>query len=416
MARTTTPLTSTEIKAAKANGKDRTLQDGKGLILLVKTTGVKKWRYRYTHPHKKGIRVLLGIGDFSTMTLAEARAKRLEAEQLIAKGIDPQTHWRKTKIQAESAHLNTFEKVARQWIEIKSTKVSKDHALDIWRSLENDVLPVIGKQPLEQLDALSLIQSLQTVRERGALETVRRLCQRINEIMQYATNIGLIPANPAIGIKSAFQAPVVKNQPTIAPSELPELMSSIANASIKLQTRCLIEWQLHTMVRPSEASNVTWSEINLEDRRWTIPAGRMKKNREHIVPLTEQAMTILEIMRKITGHREHIFASITNPRKPMSSQTTNMALRRMGYHKKLVAHGLRALASTTLNEAGFDSDVIEAALAHVDSNTVRRVYNRTDYLERRRKLMEAWSDHISNESNGNNSVASNVTNLRTIGQ
>jgi integrase len=234
--------------------------------------------------------------------------------------------------------------------------------------------------------------------------------------MQYATNIGLIPANPAIGIKSAFQAPVVKNQPTIAPSELPELMSSIANASIKLQTRCLIEWQLHTMVRPSEASNVTWSEINLGDRLWTIPADRMKKNREHIVPLTEQAMAILEIMRKITGHREHIFASITNPRKPMSSQTTNMALRRMGYHKKLVAHGLRALASTTLNEAGFDSDVIEAALAHVDSNTVRRVYNRTDYLERRRKLMEAWSDHISNESNGNNSVASNVTNLRTIGQ
>ncbi len=407
-----TPLTNTQISSAKTPDREKTLQDGKGLMLLLKPNGAKKWRYRYTHPHTKK-RVLLGIGDYPALSLSDARKKRDEAEALIAQGTDPQTFWRKNKLQEATSHINTFEQVAKAWWDVKKTKVSEDHAHDIWRSLEREVLPSIGKLPVKELDATILINSLSRVHAKGALETVRRLCQRINEVMQYATNTGLIPHNPATGIKSAFQAPAAKQQPSITPAELPKLMQDISYASIKLQTRCMIEWQLHTMVRPAEASGTRWDEIDLEKRTWTIPAERMKrKERDHVVPLTDSTIRILELMRPINGHREHVFCNQNDPTRPANSQTVNMALKRMGYHKKLVAHGLRSLASTTLNEQEFNSDVIEAALAHVDANTVRRAYNRTDYLERRRKLMEWWSNHIETCAGGSVTAINNIEPIR----
>ena len=414
MAKRVSPLTNTEILAAKPTDKERTLQDGDGLFMLIKPSGVKKWRLRYTHPYTNK-RILLGIGEFPSMTLALARTKRAEAKSLLAEQIDPQNHWRKNKIQEATAHLNTFGQVAAAWHEVKKTKVSADHAFDIWRSIEKNLLPQIGKLPIRDLDATMLIQSLETIRARGALETVRRLCQRINEIMTYATNTGIIASNPATGIKSAFESPKEKNLPSIGPKELPKLMRDISYASIKLTTRCLLEWQLHTMVRPSEASGARWSEIDFKNKLWIIPAERMKrKERDHLVPLTDSALAILEMMRDISGHREYIFIGTKDPNQPMNSQSVNMALKRMGYGGTLVAHGLRSLASTTLNEAGHDSDVIEAALAHVDTNTIRRVYNRTDYLERRRKLMDWWSDHITEAATAKSSVSGNVTQLKVI--
>jgi integrase len=188
--------------------------------------------------------------------------------------------------------------------------------------------------------------------------------------------------------------------PSLKPKELPELMKAINYSSIKLVTRCLIEWQLHTMVRPSEAAGAKWSEIDLENNQWLIPAERMKKKRDHTVPLTKQTIELLERLQPISGHREYLFPADRDPKKHANESTANAALKRMGYHKKLVAHGMRALASTTLNEQGFDADVIESALAHVDKNEVRRAYNRAEYLERRRKLMYWWSAHISNAQSG----------------
>jgi len=172
-------------------------------------------------------------------------------------------------------------------------------------------------------------------------------------------------------------------------------MKDISYASIKLVTRYLIEWQLHTMVRPSEAAGAKWQEIDFENKLWIIPAERMKKKREHLVPLTEQTLEILERLRPLSGHREYLFPADRNPRSHINEQTANMALKRMGYEKRLVAHGLRALASTTLNQHGFDPDVVEAALAHIDKNEVRRAYNRADYLERRRVMMDWWSDNVA---------------------
>ncbi|MEQ9946493.1 integrase domain-containing protein [Pectobacterium aroidearum] len=393
MARTTRPLTHTEVQKAKATDKDLTLHDGSGLFLLVKTTGKKLWRFRYQKPIT-GQRTMIGFGAYPALSLADARAMRDEKLSLLAKGIDPQQKVAKEEEEAQIAVESIFINVARNWFTLKQTKVSADHAKDIWRSLEKDVLPAIENIPVQEIKARTLIQALEPIKARGALETVRRLVQRINEIMVYAVNTGLIDANPASGIGMAFERPKKQHMPTIRPEELPKLMRTIAMSNLSIPTRCLLEWQLLTLIRPAEASATAWAEIDIEKRTWSIPAERMKAKRDHIVPLSNQALELLDIMRSISGNREHVFPSRNDPKKPMNSQTANAALKRIGYGGKLVAHGLRSIASTAMNEAGFNPDVIEAALAHCDKNEVRRAYNRSTYLEQRKELMDWWGNFV----------------------
>jgi len=213
--------------------------------------------------------------------------------------------------------------------------------------------------------------------------------------MVYAANTGIVHSNPLAGIGKAFNAPKVQNMLTLKPEELPELMYKIQHSNTKLVTRCLIEWQLHTMVRPGEAAAARWDEIDETKQVWTIPAERMKKNKPHVVPLSEQTLKLLDILKPVTSNREYIFPSDHNPRKPANSQSANRALSRMGFKGRLVSHGMRALASTTLNEQGFDPDVIEAALAHVDKDAIRGAYNRAEYIKRRLPMMQWWSEQIA---------------------
>ncbi|KFX20444.1 integrase domain-containing protein [Pectobacterium betavasculorum] len=395
MARTTRPLTHTEVQKAKATDKDLTLHDGNGLFLLVKTTGKKLWRFRYQKPIT-GQRTMIGFGAYPALSLADARSMRDEKLSLLAKGIDPQEKVAKEVEEAQIAVESIFINVARNWFILKQTKVSADHAKDIWRSLEKDLLPAIENIPVQEIKARTLIQALEPIKARGALETVRRLVQRINEIMVYAVNTGLIDANPASGIGMAFERPKKQHMPTIRPEELPKLMRTIAMSNLSIPTRCLLEWQLLTLIRPAEASATAWAEIDIEKKTWSIPAERMKAKRDHIVPLSAQALELLDIMRPISGNREHVFPSRNDPKKPMNSQTANAALKRIGYGGKLVAHGLRSIASTAMNEAGFNPDVIEAALAHCDKNEVRRAYNRSTYLEQRKELMDWWGNFVYN--------------------
>ncbi|EBG3725252.1 DUF4102 domain-containing protein, partial [Salmonella enterica] len=386
MARTTRPLTNTEVLRTKALEKDLTLHDGDGLFLIVKTSGKKLWRFRYQRPATKQ-RTMIGLGAFPALSLADARGLRADYLALLANGIDPQVQAEVVEEQQQIALDSIFSTVATNWFQLKSKSVTSDYANDIWRSLEKDVFPAIGETPVQQIKARTLVEALEPIKARGALETVRRLVQRINEIMIYAVNTGLIDTNPASGIGMAFEKPKKQNMPTLRPEELPKLMRSLIMSNLSVSTRCLIEWQLLTLVRPSEASGARWVEIDLDAKLWTIPAERMKAKREHIVPLSPQALDILEVMKPISAHREHVFPSRNDPKQPMNSQTANAALKRIGYGGKLVAHGLRSIASTALNEAGFNPDVIEAALAHSDKNEVRRAYNRSTYLLKRIELM-----------------------------
>lgn len=404
MARITKPLTNTEVKQAKPRDKEYNLADGNGLQLRVKPTGSKLWLFNYYRPFTKK-RANLSMGTYPSLSLADAREKAKGYRELLSKDIDPQEHAADHERSQQEAHFNTFEHVAAKWMEVKRSKITPDYADDIWRSFELHIFPDLGKLPIHKLTAPKTIKVLEPIAAKGSLETVKRLTQRINEVMTFAVNTGITESNPLAGISKAFQAPQKRHMATIKPERLPELMKALTTASIKLTTRCLIEWQLHTMARPSEAAGARWEEIDTDAGIWSIPAERMKKKRAHTVPLSPQALAILEAIRPLSSKSEYIFPADRDRKKHTHSQTANMALKRMGFGGELVSHGLRALASTTLNEQGFDPDVIEAALAHINSDEVRTAYNRAEYLERRRVMMDWWSNHIDKAATGNMSMA-----------
>ncbi|MCG6201543.1 integrase domain-containing protein [Psychromonas antarctica] len=399
----TNPLTNTEVKQAKPRDKVYKLADGDGLQLRVKPNGAKTWLLDFVNPYTRK-RTSMSFGSYPAISLAEARKSRMTAKELLAKGLNPKDERDTQQRITDEANDNTLQNIAEQWFEVKKTKVSNNYATDIWRSIELHLFPSLGKVPINKLTAPKVIDVIRPIASKGTLETVRRLCQRINEIMVFAVNTGLVSDNPLTGINKAFETPKKQHMPTLKPNELPELMHALNIASIKIITRCLIEWQLHTMCRPNESAGARWDEINIEARTWLIPAERMKMNRAHTIPLTEQTLSLLEFIKPISGHREFLFPADRNFRKHANDSTANVAIGRMGFKGRLVAHGLRALASTTLNEQGFDSDVIESCLSHVDANEVRKAYNRSEYLERRQKVMDWWSNHIEQASQGNFSV------------
>ncbi|ENH0243164.1 TPA: integrase [Escherichia coli] len=395
MARKTKPLTDTEIKAAKPKDADYQLYDGDGLTLLIKSSGSKLWQFRYYRPLTKQ-RTKQSFGAYPAVSLSDARKLRAESRVLLAKDIDPQEHQKEQVRNSQEAKTNTFLLVAERWWNVKKASVTEDYADDIWRSLERDVFPAIGDISVTEIKAHTLVKAVQPVQARGALETVRRLCQRINEVMIYAQNTGLIDAVPSVNIGKAFEKPQKKNMPSIRPDQLPQLMQTMRTASISMSTRCLFMWQLLTITRPAEAAEARWDEIDFSAKEWKIPAARMKMNRDHTVPLSDEALSILEMMKSLSGGREFIFPSRIKPTQPMNSQTVNAA----GLGGVLVSHGLRSIASTALNEEGFPPDVIEAALAHVDKNEVRRAYNRSDYLEQRRPMMQWWAYFVKKADSG----------------
>lgn len=404
MAKSTKQLSDTEIRAAKTKEKEYNLFDGLGLRLRIKPNGSKLWLLNYTRPTDKK-RTNLSLGSYPEISLAKARALVLDARTLIAQNIDPKFH-KDQAIAAETAlKVNTFEKVAADWFEIKRDSITAEHAAKTWSSLELHILPYLGKTPIGQITAPMVIKIFRPLEAKGTLETVKRLSQRINEIMIFAVNTGLIHANPLSGIKAAFKKPKKQNMAAMPPAELPELMRTIANANIRRTTRFLIEWQLHTMTRPNEAAAARWDEIDINERLWVIPAERMKMNREHIIPLSDECLAILKALKHISGNREYLFPADRDPKTHCNVQTANAALKRMGLQDRTTAHGLRSLASTTLNEQGFDWDVVEAALAHTDRNQVRSAYNRAKYLERRKEMMDWWSKHIVKAAVSNASLA-----------
>lgn len=403
MPRTTKPLTHTEVSQAKPREKVYALSDGNGLQLRIMPSGSKTWLFGYYRPYTKA-RTSISFGPYPHVTLAAARSRRDEALVLLANHTDPKEHREEQAARIEAAHGDTLQRVAEKWLAIKKTKVSVEHAQDSWRSLELHVFPTLGAIPITKITAVKTIDAIQPIAAKGSLETVKRLCQRLNEVMTFAVNTGLIDANPLSGIHNAFQTPAKNHQPTVTPAELPMLMQALSAASIKRTTRCLIEWQLHTMVRPGEAAGARWEEIDLERGVWTIPAERMKKRKPHAVPLSPQMRSLLDVMQPISKHSAYIFPSDRSHRVHTHPQTANTALKRMGFHKKLVAHGMRSLASTILNEQGFDPDLIEAALAHTGKNEVRNAYNRAQYIERRKSMMIWWSNHIEQAATGNMSL------------
>ncbi|GAB5499049.1 MAG: integrase domain-containing protein [Pseudohongiellaceae bacterium] len=408
MPRQVAPLTNTQVTKAKPKEREYNLADGHGLYLRIKPNGSKLWLFNYQAPFTKK-RSNISFGKFPEVSIANARREREICRELLANDVDPK-HARAAKENAQiEAHANTLRSVAERWFKVKSPELTKGYAEDIWNSLENHLFPKLGNRPVHQILPRDIIANLEPLQDAGKLELVKRLCQRLNMIIDYAVIVDLLDENRLVRVGKAFKNPRKVHLPSIKPAELPELMAAIEGASIRPTTRALMLWQLHTMVRPSEAAGARWDEIDLNEQIWVIPSERMKRRREHVVPLTAQALALLETIKPLSWHREFVFPSDRNPRQHSSSATVNMALRRMGFQGRLVSHGFRSLASTSLNENGFDPDLIESALAHQDKNLTRAAYNRTDYVERRREMMQWWSARLENLHKGVGANSTDIT-------
>ncbi|MBH0043743.1 tyrosine-type recombinase/integrase [Pseudoalteromonas sp. SWXJZ10B] len=386
-------LTDRKIKSIVATGKEQTFSDGNCLVLRVRANGTKSWRFKYT-VNKKVTK--LSLGAYPAVTLAEARSVAVNYLQLLAKGIDPKEYESTKKVEAGRKLANTFLAAAELWFERKQTTVTAHHAAREWRTLEMYIFPKLKDSPLESITAIDTIEILRPLETDGKHSTIKRICQSLNQIMDYSVNHGFINANPLAKIIKVFTKNTVEHMATIKPEELPDFLTAVNNSqTIQDKTKLLILWQLHTMTRSKEAAGTKWADINIEEAVWVIPAEEMKRRRAHRVPLTPATLAILEQMKPLSGHHEYVFPSERNENSHASTYTVNAAIKRsLGYKDKLVAHGLRSVASTALHEEGYDSLLVEACLAHADENETRAAYNRSDYLEQRRPIMTWWSEFI----------------------
>lgn len=399
MPKRTCPLDNEQIANCAPSVKTITLFDGGGLIMRVTPSGNKIWYYNYVKPISRK-RTNIKLGDYPTLALEEARLKREHFQSLLNAGQDPM-HWLQQQyfIQQENL-LSTVKQAAEKWLELKSSRVSKRYAFSIRRSFELYVYPTIGDFEIKKLTPISVIEVLRPLERARKLETLSRLCSRIKELMDFCVNYGIIESHKLDKIRSVFLSPKATQMKTITPNELPMLMQRLKINNIDIISRALLEWQMHTMVRPGEAVKTRWQDIDLENRIWEIPADFMKMRRPHQVPLSSYCIEILNSM-KAFGQNEYVFQSFyrKGSNTHINRDTANNVLKKIGYNDKLVAHGLRSLASTVLNEHDFNPDWIETSLAHIDRNSIRFIYNKARYLEGRRKMHNWWSNYIEKAAN-----------------
>jgi integrase len=425
LARISNKLNTQTVKSFQCDaGKESTLSDGDGLYLKATPNlsntklSHKTWIFRYKSPVVNKRRAK-GLGSYPSVSLKQAREKRDACNQLLCRGLDPNER------DAPSIGILSLKEVALNWFtDRKKPTVTNDYASDIWRSLELHVFPKLGDIPIRNIRANEVYEKLLNLQITGNLETLRRVCSRLRDIMSYAVSRGLVEHNCLYDLSKSFTPPKVTPLPTIHPSELGEFLKDLSIVQIQLTTRCQIEWLMHTMVRPAEAAATRWDEIDFDKNIWVIPGLRMKNPNkakrhdldDHVVPLSNQSIKLLEVMRPLSGHREYIFPGQRDPNSYMSSQSANMVIKRMGYKGKFVSHGFRKVASTFLNEEGYPSDHIEKALAHKDKNIIRGIYNRAEYIEPRREIMQAWSTFIETSARETYaSLQSGVNNLSAGG-
>lgn len=391
------PLSDTAARQAKFTGKQQKLSDEKGLFLLITSSG-KYWRLKFRFGGKEKV---LALGVYPEVSLKEARVKREEARRLLADGIDPSLARKQSKVASRLASENSFEVIAREWHQSQLARWSPIHAQRVIESLEADAFPDLGLVPVAELTAPIMLDALRKIEARGATETAGRVLQRISSVMRYAIQTGRVSYNPAQDLKGALRATKQEHRPALPRADLPEFYRRLAAEPLNPATRLAIHLLMLTMTRPGEVRFARWDEFDLARAEWRIPAERMKMRVPHIVPLSRQALAVLEELRQISGHCELLFPSERKLTNPISENTLSYAMGRMGYKGIATPHGFRALASTLLNEEGFDPDVIERQLAHAERNKVRAAYHRAEYLDDRRKLLQWLADFYESQQGSN---------------
>ncbi|ELY2783277.1 tyrosine-type recombinase/integrase [Cronobacter malonaticus] len=384
-------LSDLQIKRAKPKEKSYTLNDGMGLSLLIDTTGSKGWRFRYRFAGKPK---MISFGVYGEVSLAEARQKREECRSMLAKGINPSEARKAEKIALQFAHENSFEAVAREWHSTKTTTWSEGYAKEVLNCLEKDIFPYIGQRPIEQIEPLELLTVLQKIEKRGALEQTSKIRRRCGEVLRYAVATGRAKYNFAPDLAIALSKPKTQHFPFLTESELPAFVKALENYEGSLVTKYATQLLMLTGVRTIELRTAEWCEFDLNNFLWEIPKERMKKRRPHLVPLSTHAVEILRKLQLITGKYNLVFPGRNDSRKPMSEASINKVIKLLGYHGRLTGHGFRHTMSTILHEHGFDSAWIEMQLAHVDKNSIRGTYNHAQYIQKRRDMLQWYSEKV----------------------
>lgn len=399
MASNTGTLTAVAIKNAQP-GKTF---DGGGLYLEVTPSGARYWRMKYRFGGKER---RLAFGVYPEVSLAEARQRRDKAREALRDGLDPGELKRARKVAARVAAVNSFGAVAEEWLGKRKRKMAPATFSKAKWTLEELLGPWLGTRPIAEIQAPEVLDVLRRIEARGAHETAHRTKQRCSEIFRYAIATGRATVDPCASLKGALTPMQTTARAAITDAkQVGELLRAIDGYSGGLVARCALKLAPLVFVRPGELRQAEWSEIDLDGAEWRIPAAKMKMREEHIVPLAPQAVAVLRELQPLTGRGRYVFPGERSPLRPMSENTINAALRRLGFDKDtMTGHGFRAMASTRLNEMGWASEVIERQLAHKERNKVRAAYNRAQHLPERRKMMAAWGSYLDALSIGANVV------------
>lgn len=400
------PLSDPQVSKAKPKEKDCKLSDGGGLYLLITAQkhdkagkslpSSKLWRFKYRFEDKEK---LLALGQYPAVSLADARQRRDDARKLLANGQDPAAIKKAVQEAAVVAAASVFEVVAGEWFEKRRPEWVESHAVSVKGRLDNYILPAFGSKPIAEVTAADVRAMLLKIEARGTVEAAKRVKVICGQIFRHAVAHGLLEYDPSAALKPSelFRKVEKKHFAAVTdPKELAPLLRSIEGYSGGMETRCALRLLPLLLMRPGELRHLEWSEIDVEAAQVNIPAEKMKMRNAHTVPLSKQALAILEEIRPLTGSGKYVFHSVRSVERPISDNTLNACFRRMGYNSDTVtAHGFRATARTILDEVlGFRPDIIEHQLAHAVRDANGRAYNRTSFLEDRRRMMQQWSDYL----------------------
>jgi len=389
------PLTDTAIRNAKPKDKTYTLGDGEGMYLEVMPNGTRFWRMAYRQPNGKKNR--LTFGKYPEVSLAEARDKRLAARKQLAQEIDPGRTKREEKQANEKAALNTFEAVARAWLEMTAAERAPSTQEKNTAWLERNIFPVIGALPISTIKPWDVLSALRVIEKRGAIESAHKIKQLCGQVFRFAVACGLAARDMTVDLRGALSAVPEAHYAAITdPKEAAELLRAIDAYNGHAYAVAALKLAPLIFVRPGELRSAEWSEIDLDAAEWRIPGSKMKMGQDHIVPLATQAVTLLRELHAMTGHGKFVFPSVRTNTRCMSENTVNAALRGMGYGKEVMTgHGFRAMARTIMDEVlGERVDLIEHQLAHAVKDPNGRAYNRAAHLPARRLMMQRWADYL----------------------
>lgn len=385
------PLNDRQIRNAKPAAKPYKLADGGGLHLAVTPAGGKLWRLKYRIDGKEK---LLTLGKYPAVSLLEARQAAEQARADLAKGIDPATAKQQAKAERQAALQNTFEAIARRWYADNLHRWKPNHAARLLAYLEKDVFLHIGNEPIDGLKVADIKDLLGRILARGAINTAEKIRDWIGAVYDYAAMLEITERNPARALKGFLPKRETAHMPALPREELAEFYRRLLAADIKQQNRIAVLLIMLVFVRNTELRGGQWAEIDFEARTWTIPAERMKRPRLHVVPLADWTLELLKELHALTGGTPYLFPSRTNPSGHISDMTLTRIMERLGYKGIATPHGFRSLASSVLNEQGYNPDAIERQLSHIDENRIRAAYNCSDYMDERREMMQWYADFL----------------------